>query len=106
MYKYYLIIRDKNTKAEICRGSTHQALRYQFKHGSKYEISVHRHVLKYYTFYARDTDELLCSGTIKECAAALGLTERAIYSIAEGHSKKYEVYSEEYDPLENNIDDA
>lgn len=55
---------------------------------------------KYYAVYLKKTDELVCSGTAKECAEALGIGIRAFYvrvcKALTGKTKKWEVYVEPY----------
>ena len=58
----------------------------------------------YYALYLRKTDELICAGTAKECAAELGIGVRAFYVMAHkalsGKVKKWDVYVEPYEELE------
>lgn len=55
--------------------------------------------VKIYTFYNRRTSEYLCEGTVNQCAAALGLSPRTVYSVISrvrnGIQTKYEVHEVE-----------
>ena len=53
--------------------------------------------MKYYAIYKRETDELLASGTAKECQQQMGFkTPQVFYCtvsrVYRGLSNKYEVY--------------
>ena len=54
----------------------------------------------HYTVYLRRTDELVASGTAKECAAQLGMTTASFYDmekrVRKGKQKKYEILKEPY----------
>ena len=59
----------------------------------------------YYAVYLRKTDELVCSGSARECASVLNMTKRTFHSMVckarQGIVKKWDVYTEPYDePLE------
>lgn len=57
-------------------------------------------VVRYYAVYLRKTDELVCSGTSRECADALGVTIKSFYVMVHkalhGKVKKWDIYIEEY----------
>lgn len=63
---------------------------------------------RYYALYNRKTDELVCSGTAKECAEALGIPrayfDSMVSKIKSGKNKKWEVYvdniNDDYDEEE------
>ena len=52
----------------------------------------------YYAVYLKKTDELICSGTSEECAAAMGRSVASFYSmvsrVRNGKNQKYEVYQQ------------
>ena len=56
---------------------------------------------RYYALYRRGTDELVCSGTAKECAEALGILRTSFDSLVSkvksGKNKKWEVYVDDMD---------
>ena len=60
--------------------------------------------LKYYALYLRKTDELVCSGTAKECAIELKISIPAFYSRVYNslhqRSDKWDVYIEPYESIE------
>lgn len=62
--------------------------------------------LKYYTVYLNATEEILVSGTARECAKKMNKSLNCFYSLVSkntlGHQKKYTVYSE---PLDDNEDE-
>ena len=55
---------------------------------------------KYYALYLRKTDELVCSGSAKECMAELGISKSAFHTLVcksrSGKIKKWDVYVEPY----------
>lgn len=59
---------------------------------------------RYYALYNHKTDELVCTGTAKECAAALGISRSTFYSMVckaqKGIVKKWDAYVEDYEDLE------
>ena len=59
---------------------------------------------KYYALYLRKTDELVCSGTAKECAASLGINTRSFYKMAHtakhNQCKKWDVLIEPYEEID------
>ena len=61
---------------------------------------------RYYTVYVNATEEVLVSGTARECAEKLNKSLNCFYSLVSknriGHQKKYTVYSE---PLDIEEDD-
>ena len=56
---------------------------------------------KYYIVYINSTDEVLVSGTARECAEKLGKSLNCFYSLVSknqlGRQTKYTVYSEDLD---------
>ena len=52
----------------------------------------------YYALYLRKTDELVCCGSAKECAAILGIKVNSFYvlvhKILHGTNRKWDVYIE------------
>jgi hypothetical protein len=59
----------------------------------------------YYAIYLRKTDELVCSGTAKECMAQLGITASAFRTLVcrsrSGEIKKWDVYIEPYEEVDS-----
>ena len=60
----------------------------------------HYQNVRYYALYLRKTDELVCSGSSRECAEALGISVKSFYVMVHkslhGKVKKWDVYIEEY----------
>jgi hypothetical protein len=54
----------------------------------------------YYAIYLRKTDELVCSGTARECAEHLGMSKTTFHAmvckVRKGITKKWDVYVEPY----------
>lgn len=59
------------------------------------------HPRKYYAMYLRKTDELVCSGSAKECAQQLGIScdlfRCRVHKALSGKIKKWDVYVDDYD---------
>lgn len=55
----------------------------------------------YYAVYLRKTDELVCSGTVEECAAQMGRSigsfKTLLVRVRSGKNRKYELYQEPYE---------
>jgi hypothetical protein len=68
-----------------------------FSRGSQRKVT-------YYALYHRKTDELVCSGSAKECAEILGIATNSFYvlvhKILHGKTKKWDIYVENYDSEE------
>lgn len=54
----------------------------------------------YYAIYLRKTDELICTGSAKECAEQMGISINAFRTLVcrsrNGEIKKWDVYAEPY----------
>ena len=65
--------------------------------------------LKYYALYLRKTDELVCSGSAKECAIELRITIPAfynrVYNAVHRRNDKWDVYIEPYNCQYSSTDD-
>ena len=60
---------------------------------------IHNPKSKFYALYLRKTDELVCSGTARECAEVLGIKPKSFYvmvhKVLHGKTNKWDIYVEE-----------
>lgn len=70
----------------------------RFRHGTFERHPFHPQ--NYYAMYLRKTDELVCSGSARECAEQLGISQMAfrsrVHKTLSGKIKKWDVYVEPY----------
>lgn len=87
------------------RRSDRPSRKYKGSSGAKYRVSVVPYDFaiqggKYYSMYRAATDEIICSGTAKECADFLGIAVNTFYSMVSkwrsGVRTKWEFYIEPY----------
>ena len=75
-----------------------QRLMTQFKKGTYQKRAHPPH--KYYAIYLRETDELVCAGSSKECQEQLGMSKSTFHALVcktrKGMLKKWDVYVEPY----------
>lgn len=79
--------------------------KYKGSDGSKYKVTVVPYHFagsreNYYAMYRASTDEIVCSGTARECADFLGIAVNSFYSMVShwraGTRTKWEFYIEPY----------
>ena len=75
-------------------------LAYMNQYRDEAGISRRHPASNYYALYLRETDELVCSGSSRECASVLGIDHQSFYKmicrIRNGKTKKWDLYIEPY----------